>query len=124
MINRIKRHLKDNSGDENTSKMTWVAIVFVIGAILLLLTTTAFKEPIQNWYETTVIEWFNGENGQYSYDQWSVYTKDCNTLCTQKTEVTKSCYSQKTYNTMVVQEIATCKNMMQMATGITLSGIT
>lgn len=78
MFNIIKNHLLSNSGDESTSKVIWVAIVFVIGAILLLLVTTAFKEPIQNWYETTVIEWFNGENGQYSYDQWSVYEKNEN----------------------------------------------
>lgn len=78
MINRIKNHLLENSGDENVSKMTWVAIIFVVGAILLLLTTTAFKEPIQNWYKDTVAEWFNGENGQYSYNKWSMYKRNEN----------------------------------------------
>lgn len=77
-MNFIKRHLSNNNGDENVSKMTLVAIVFVVGAILLLLITTAFKEPIQNWYNNTIDEWFNEENGQYSYDEWSTYDKNDN----------------------------------------------
>ena len=74
----IIEHLCDNRGDENISKMTWVAIIFVVGAILLLLTTTAFKGPIQNWYKDTVAEWFSSENGQYSYDEWALYEKNEN----------------------------------------------
>lgn len=74
----IIEHLCDNRGDENISKMTWVAIIFVVGAILLLLTTTAFKEPIKNWYDDTVVEWFSAEHGQYSYDEWSTYEKNEN----------------------------------------------
>ena len=77
-MNFIKRHLSNNNGDENVSKMTLVAIVFVVGAILLLLITTAFKEPIQNWYNNTIDEWFNEENGQYSYDKLSMYDKNDN----------------------------------------------
>lgn len=78
MISRIKNHLLDNRGDENVSKMTWVAIIFVVGAILLLLTTTAFSGPIKNWYNNTVAEWFNKENGQYLYDEWALYEKNEN----------------------------------------------
>ena len=78
MINLLKQHLKENSGDENISKMTWVAIVFVIGAILLLLTATAFKGPIQEWYNGVVSEWFAQENGEYSFDNYSMYEKNEN----------------------------------------------
>lgn len=78
MINAIKQHLLDNNGDENTSKMIWIAIVFVVGAILLLLITTAFKEPIQEWYDNVVAEWFTEDNGQYSYDEWTKYERNEN----------------------------------------------
>lgn len=74
----IKQHLLDNNGDQSTSKMTLVAIIFVVGAILLLLTTTAFKEPIQNWYRDTIAEWFAEDNGQYSFDPWSMYERNAN----------------------------------------------
>lgn len=67
MINLIKKHLQENNGEENTSKMMWVAIIFVVGAILLLLTTTAFKGPIQDWYTNVVAEWFDTSNGEFSY---------------------------------------------------------
>jgi hypothetical protein len=78
MINLIRQHLTDNRGDENTSKMIWVAIVFVVGAILLLLITTAFKEPIKNWYDDTIAEWFDDKNGQYCTDALAVYEKNDN----------------------------------------------
>lgn len=78
IIKNLKQHLLDNRGDENTSKMIWVAIVFVVGAILLLLITTAFKEPIQNWYENTIAEWFAEKNGQYCSDEFAAYEKNAN----------------------------------------------
>ena len=65
MFQTIKNHLTDNKGDENISKMIWVAIVFVVGAIMLLLITTAFKGPIKNWYNGVIDDWFNTENGAY-----------------------------------------------------------
>ena len=104
MITNIKKHLSTNNGEASTSKMMWVAIIFVVGAILLLLITTAFKGPIQEWYENTAAEWFNGENGQYSHDEWAIYEKNENgtykgleyigynqdgTYCVLKTDVSK-----------------------------------
>lgn len=74
----IQQHLADNSGDASTSKMMWVAIVFVVGAILLLLTTTAFKQPIQEWYNNITAEWFASENGAYSHDEFAKYTRNEN----------------------------------------------
>lgn len=65
MFQTIKNHLTDNKGDENISKMIWVAIVFVVGAIMLLLITTAFKGPIKTWYEGVIDDWFNSDNGAY-----------------------------------------------------------
>lgn len=70
MFKTIRAHLADNRGDENISKMIWVAIVFVVGAILLIMVTSAFKGPIKTWYETVIKDWFDpsGNNGGYSYD--------------------------------------------------------
>ena len=70
MFKTIQAHLADNRGDENISKMIWVAIVFVVGAILLIMVTSAFRGPIKRWYEKVVTDWFatNGNNGGYSYD--------------------------------------------------------
>lgn len=67
MFNQIKEHLSSNSGDTNISKMIMVAIVFVVGAILLVLLTSAFQGPIKGWYDHVVDEWFNHKNGQFSY---------------------------------------------------------
>ena len=78
MFERLKKHLQENNGDENVSKMTLVAIVFIVGAILLLLVTTAFKGPIKEWYNNTVTGWFAEDNGAYSYDEWTMYEKNDN----------------------------------------------
>ena len=43
MFKTLRAHLADNRGDENISKMIWVAIVFVVGAILLIILTSAFE---------------------------------------------------------------------------------
>jgi hypothetical protein len=45
--------------------MIWVAIVFVVGAILLLMITTAFQGPIKNWYNGVINGWFNTNNGGF-----------------------------------------------------------
>lgn len=63
----IKNHLKENSGDENISKMTWVAIIFLVGTTLFLFITAAFKGSVQNWYNDSVVVWFSGERGHHSY---------------------------------------------------------
>jgi hypothetical protein len=65
MFKTIRAHLADNRGDENISKMIWVAIVFVVGAILLLLITTAFNGPIKTWYNNVINGWFNSANGGF-----------------------------------------------------------
>ena len=75
MLQAIKSHLQSNSGDTNVSKMIMVAIVFVVGAILLVMVTSATRGPIQHWYETVVVDWFDqsGKNGGYSYDNgWAI----------------------------------------------------
>ena len=60
----LKSHLADNTGDENVTKMIWVVIVFVVGAILLALITGAFKGQITNWYNNVINSWFNEANGK------------------------------------------------------------
>lgn len=66
MIKKVISHLRDNSGDENISKMIWIAIVFVVGAFLLLTITTAFKNVIGTWYNNTIDGWFNEANGGFA----------------------------------------------------------
>lgn len=70
MFQAIKSHLQNNSGDTNVSKMIMIAIVFVVGAILLIMVTSAFRGPVKRWYETVANDWFDqdGNNGGYSYD--------------------------------------------------------
>ena len=63
MFKQIKQHLRENCGDENVSKMTWVAIVFLVGTTLFMLTIAAFKGPIQTWYTDMVAPWFSGDRG-------------------------------------------------------------
>jgi hypothetical protein len=65
MFKTLRAHLSDNRGDENISKMIWVAIVFVVGAILLLLITAAFDGPIKDWFKGIIDGWFNTNNGDY-----------------------------------------------------------
>ena len=69
MFKTLRAHLADNRGDENISKMIWVAIVFVVGAILLVIVTSAFKGPIKDWYQRTINSWFNNENGGFIESQ-------------------------------------------------------
>ena len=66
MFKTIRAHLADNRGDENISKMIWVAIVFVVGAILLLLITSAFNGPIKTWYNNVINGWFKSGNGGFA----------------------------------------------------------
>ena len=60
--------MRNNKGDANVSKMTMIAIVFVVGAILLVLVTSAFRSPINNWFNKVTNGWFADENGiAYTY---------------------------------------------------------
>ena len=73
------KHIKDNKGDVNVSKMTMVAIVFVVGAILLVLTTSAFRSPMNRWFEKVTTGWFASENGMYEADNpFLGYEKNAN----------------------------------------------
>ena len=36
IFSRMRNHLRDNHGDEGTARLTWIAIVFVVAAILLI----------------------------------------------------------------------------------------
>ena len=64
---QTKNHLKDNRGDAHVSKMTIIAIAFVVGAILLVLTTSAFRGPINRWLSTVTNSWFADKNGAFEY---------------------------------------------------------
>lgn len=69
--NDLKAHLADNTGDENVSKLIWIAIVFVVGAALLLLMITAFSgadSPLGVWLSSTMDSWFNN-GGEQRPDQ-------------------------------------------------------
>lgn len=76
----LYKHLKSNRGDVNVSKATLVAIVFVVGAILLVMTTSAFRGPITAWIQTRVNDWFKAENGAFEYkiDPFEAYERNEN----------------------------------------------
>lgn len=79
MLKWLKRHLRDNKGDANVSKTTVIAIVFVVGAILLVLTTSAFRNPINRWFDKVQSGWFGGDNGYYALnDPYIMYGKNTN----------------------------------------------
>ena len=63
MKEMIRKHLMDNSGDENITKMIWISVAFIVGAIILAILTNAFRGPIANWFNNKVDTWFNNGNG-------------------------------------------------------------
>ena len=67
MIKTAKKLITNNTGDENITKMVWVAIVFIVGAILLVMVSTAFNGPIHDWYQKVIRGWFDkgGGNGEF-----------------------------------------------------------
>ena len=65
MLKRIRNHLHNNKGDANISKTMMIAIAFVVGAILLIMVTSAFRNPINTWFSKTNNDWFAEENGDY-----------------------------------------------------------
>ena len=77
MITSTKQHLSNNKGDANVSKMTLIAVAFVVGAILLVLTTSAFKNPINRWLAKVSNDWFAEENGEFNLmlDPLAAYEK-------------------------------------------------
>lgn len=79
MFTYLRRHLRNNRGDANVSRMTMIAIVFVVGAILLVMTTSAFRSPINRWFSTVTKDWFADSNGMYEADnQWLFMSKNKN----------------------------------------------
>lgn len=80
MLKYLKQHLRDNKGDANVSKMTLIAIVFVVGAILLIMMTSAFRGPIKDWWQSRAADWFKSENGAFAYeiDPFEAYERNEN----------------------------------------------
>lgn len=79
MFKKISKHLRSNKGDANVSKMTMIAIVFVVGAILLVMTTSAFRGPINRWFDKVQASWFADENGMFEADnKFLGYKKNTN----------------------------------------------
>ena len=74
MLKYIRKHLQSNRGDANVSKMTIIAIVFVVGAILLIMTTSAFRNPINRWFGKVTAGWFADENGEFAYSPFEQKT--------------------------------------------------
>ena len=79
MFKKIKAHLRNHRGDANVSKVTIIAIAFVVGAILLTLTTSAFRNPINRWFANVSTQWFSNENGEYALnDPFMTMTRAAN----------------------------------------------
>ena len=68
MLKKLREHLTGNKGDANVSKMTLIAIIFVVGAILLVMTTSAFRGPINRWFDKVTDGWFAESNGMFEAD--------------------------------------------------------
>lgn len=67
-MSKLVQHLHDNKGETNVSKMVLVAIVFVVGVVLLVMTTSAFKGPIANWWQARAEDWFADSTGKFAYE--------------------------------------------------------
>lgn len=65
-MKRFLSHIRNNRGDTNVSRMTMIAVVFVVGAILLVLTTSAFRNPINRWFGKVTNDWFSHDNGMFT----------------------------------------------------------
>ena len=79
MFTYLKRHLRNNRGNANVSRMTMIAVVFVVGAILLVMTTSAFRNPINRWFDKVQSGWFGGDNGYYALnDPYVMYERNAN----------------------------------------------
>ena len=108
MMQFLRKHFKSNSGDSNVSKMTWVALVFVVGAILLVLITSAFRNPINRWFDKVQASWFNHENGEFGLLNQQ-YMYDMNENGTYK-NVRYIHYNEKYNYYMVLTEVDTYEN--------------
>ena len=60
------KHLHNNKGDENVSKLIWIVIAFVIGALLLSTMSVAFRTEgaIGGWLSSSLEEWFGEADGR------------------------------------------------------------
>ena len=63
----LRAHLRDNTGDENITKMIWIVIVFVVGGIMLGLVSGVFAEDgiVGTWFNGIFTDWFDTNNGGY-----------------------------------------------------------
>jgi hypothetical protein len=67
IFSRMRNHLLDNRGDESTARLTWIAIVFVVAAIILIIMTSSFEGPVLQYTENVNNDWFNANTGDYQY---------------------------------------------------------
>ena len=62
------KHLHNNKGDENVSKLIWIVIAFVIGALLLSTMSVAFRTDgtgaISGWLNSSLENWFGEADGR------------------------------------------------------------
>ena len=65
MFKKFKSHIQDNAGDSNVSKMVIVATSFVVGAILLIMVSSAFQGPIHTWFSNVTEDWFKESTGSF-----------------------------------------------------------
>ena len=79
-MQKLIKHMRNNRGDANVSKMTLIALVFVVGAICLILVTSAFRSPINNWFRQVTAGWFADNNGKFVSNpyEYQVYYGDIN----------------------------------------------
>ncbi len=54
----LKQIFKDNKADENVTKLVWVCIVFVVGAIILAIVYAGFHDVAGPWLTNTFTSWW------------------------------------------------------------------
>ena len=79
MLQKLRKHITNHQGDANVSKITLVAIVFVVGALLLVMITSAFRNPVNRWFDKVQASWFADRNGMFEADNPMVgYQRNAN----------------------------------------------
>ena len=62
-MNYIIKHLSDNTGDENVSKLVWIVIAFVFGSILLTIVNS--YDIVDEWLIKNLNKLLNFPNNYF-----------------------------------------------------------
>lgn len=60
-MKRISQCLTNHNGTIALPAFIWVAIAFIVGSICLTTLTYTAKQPVNQWHDNVVHQWFNGD---------------------------------------------------------------